>query len=594
MPFSARSSSWLGWLLLLGWLFVLMLPNLIEIQQSRPAGSAPVDSGEHWRANFNAAVSSLAAIWVLAVLARPWVWLLLMTPFLVWLPVEIYYQLNYLEPTSAHVIAIIVDTNFDEVEGLLAVPVVWVAIVAFVWLLCILLSLVYLKKAVPPWADRTRTWVLIGGGTILLMVIYSLSRGFGRLDPLGDAQQETCALGNCKIEVAFSFLQRGYPWGVVATATSYLHHQGLLAAKRYGPESNAPWPPRLDLLHDLNETYVVVIGESSRTDRWGLAGYLRDTTPALSRVDNLVFFPDVVSVAPATRLAVPYLFGVDRSTGAGEFEFERSWIQAFKRAGFHVTWISSQMKVGRHDTMIALQADLADEQIFVNKGSYSSTGALDGELIGIFDRSLGAPYRKHLIIMHTLGSHTPFARRYPKGFEVFTPTVPSAYRVVVSQPDLKESIDNTYDNTIVYTDWVLNNVILRLQDRSGLSALWYISDHGVSLPSDGCGPTGPGVLSVATLRTPALFWAGPGYVSGPLAEKLSLAAETSRRRLHTSGFAYTLMDSTGFLLEPGTRDMSWISPDWTERPRPVTLRGDKWHNFDGPEGIARCGPQRPS
>ena len=41
------------------------------------------------------------------------------------------------------------------------------------------------------------------------------------------------------------------------------------------------------------EIHVLVIGESSRYDRWRLNGYERDTNPLLSQESNLVMLPDV-------------------------------------------------------------------------------------------------------------------------------------------------------------------------------------------------------------------------------------------------------------------------------------------------------------
>ena len=55
------------------------------------------------------------------------------------------------------------------------------------------------------------------------------------------------------------------------------------------------------------ETVIMVIGESSRFDRWSLNGYQRETNPLLSKEPNLVMLSDVITSVSATRLSVPVM-----------------------------------------------------------------------------------------------------------------------------------------------------------------------------------------------------------------------------------------------------------------------------------------------
>ena len=84
-----------------------------------------------------------------------------------------------------------------------------------------------------------------------------------------------------------------------------------------------------------------------------------------------------------------------------------------------------------------------------------------------------------LIILHTSTSHGPkYADKYPEEFEVFKPV---ATNVEESEKDLSLLV-NAYDNTILYTDFLLNGLIdtLRSMDQWH-SAMIFVSDHGESL-----------------------------------------------------------------------------------------------------------------
>ena len=83
-----------------------------------------------------------------------------------------------------------------------------------------------------------------------------------------------------------------------------------------------------------------------------------------------------------------------------------------------------------------------------------------------------------------MGSHGPaYYKRYPDNFEVFKP--------ICKTNQLNECTDteirNAYDNTILYTDYVLSQVIELLKRNSQVSdaAMFYVSDHGESLGEGG-------------------------------------------------------------------------------------------------------------
>ncbi|HHO58665.1 MAG TPA: phosphoethanolamine transferase, partial [Thiotrichales bacterium] len=83
-----------------------------------------------------------------------------------------------------------------------------------------------------------------------------------------------------------------------------------------------------------------------------------------------------------------------------------------------------------------------------------------------------------------MGSHGPaYYRRYPERFERFTPVC----KTNQLENCTEEEIGNTYDNTILYTDYFLSRVIELLKNNADEfeTVLFYVSDHGESLGENG-------------------------------------------------------------------------------------------------------------
>ena len=86
---------------------------------------------------------------------------------------------------------------------------------------------------------------------------------------------------------------------------------------------------------------------------------------------------------------------------------------------------------------------------------------------------------KQLIVLHTNTSHGPsYFKKYPSEFEEFTPVCTT---VEMSKADTQELM-NAYDNSIIYTDWLIHSVIETLKEIPEVrSCMMYVSDHGESL-----------------------------------------------------------------------------------------------------------------
>lgn len=95
------------------------------------------------------------------------------------------------------------------------------------------------------------------------------------------------------------------------------------------------------------------------------------------------------------------------------------------------------------------------------------------------EKQLQTITRNTVIVLHMMGSHGPtYYKRYPDKFKRFTPACDTASL----QDCSRQQIINSYDNTIVYTDYIIASVIDILKRHNNLqSGMLYVSDHGESL-----------------------------------------------------------------------------------------------------------------
>lgn len=227
--------------------------------------------------------------------------------------------------------------------------------------------------------------------------------------------------------------------------------------------------------------FVLVIGETARASSFSLNGYPRDTNPLLKRIPGLINFTDVSACGTSTADSLPCMFSPFARSDWGRRRgrhFE-SLLDVVERSGLPVTWLDNNSGC----------KGVCDGVEVISYGGASSTGVCDEG--GCFDEVLLtgveskiAAGRSALLVLHQKGSHGPaYHRRYPRAFERFAP----ACNADDFQNCTRQEIVNAYDNSILYTDHVLAELIKRLSGASPRfdTAMLYVSDHGESLGENG-------------------------------------------------------------------------------------------------------------
>ncbi|HEY6527164.1 MAG TPA: phosphoethanolamine transferase [Cellvibrionaceae bacterium] len=478
-------------------------------------------------------ISLLSLAATQALLVRFQYFALVMFPFMLWVPIEIGYLLKYRQAASPHIFAILSESNWDEVLGFVNVEQLVIFVIYGAVLIFCLVGSGY------RWVHRSRYWVAIAAGTYIGGLTWAQSSLESKvsfeLDHFGDHPGEG--------SVGADRLWASYPASVIVRFLDYLKQQRVIAQSKTQLEhikSSATKKKSED-----KEVYIVVIGESSRRNHWSLYGYEKPTTPLLQNIPNLIAWQDVISVSGATRTSVPVLLGRNTVDEVLKGQLGASWINEFKAQGFKTYWFSNQMEIGTHDTAIGVYAGLVDKKKFINLGYYGVTASYDADLLPLVRNALAEPTAKKLIVVHTLGSHSPYQNRYPIEYDFFKPSVSRDVDSALSNMDKQGPLKNSYDNSIRYTDYVLSTLFTLPELASSYAAVWYVSDHGETFLADGCKTFGHGFTAKYNFQIPALFWYSDSYGALNLdivnQAKLASALPYSAQQfydavLHSAGF----------------------------------------------------------
>ena len=257
----------------------------------------------------------------------------------------------------------------------------------------------------------------------------------------------------------------------------------------------------------LPKLMVLVVGETARAENFSLNGYSKNTNPKLAQQD-ILNFSQVSSCGTATAVSVPCMFsGMPRKQYEERLASHREGLlDIAQRAGYQVTWIDNNS--GCKGTCDRVNQFKIPEPI--QQKWCKDKECFDDILIDSFKAYLATipqdDNRPRLIVLHQMGSHGPaYYKRVPAQFKVFKPTCDTN----AIQGCSREALLNSYDNTLLYTDYVLDTLIETLKNTTKYqSALWYLSDHGESTGESGMYLHGAPYAIAPTQQThiPMLMW----------------------------------------------------------------------------------------
>lgn len=514
---------------------------------------------------------------------------LLSLPIFIYLPADILFFLTYHEPFSAHVIPSIVETNAGEASDFMRGRVFKVAALTVlclgVWAAAYAATKRWNGPLFPwPWA----VWParLAVAFVWLCVVLVAFPTASEREDDCNDVKTLRCTF-IMRVPLKMKGI---FPVGRMFSVSEYLRENAIIRhqqANRGNEMAGLAWTPRVD----GPETYVLVIGETGRRDRMGIHGYERDTNPRLKQRSGVIPLDDMITSWTLTTHSVPAMLSpVSAIEKPRTAKAALSLVSIFRAAGYKTYWISNQPTIGAAESTITRFSSEAHERYFPNPSTNAGfgNGTLDDALLPYLENVLDKRDERRLIVIHLLGSHDSYQRRHPESYERFRPSLRDADSANPDHHDvrLKTEINNSYDNSVLYTDYVLDEMIQRLSTRNGVTALIYAADHGETLFDGRCTESGHGGSSHEQYPIAAFAWLSDSFRS-QRPEAAASFSRNARSRLTVRNLLPTMLDLGGISLPGIERSMSFASPGFRQTQR-LVMAGSSVIDWDNSRVAGVC------
>jgi len=471
------------------------------------------------------------------------------------------YFFVYQQEFSQSVIFIMFESNPSEAAEYLTQYFAWwmvlafLAHTAFAFFLWTRLRPVYLPRA----------QALVAAAAILVAIVgYPLVKQISRAD--------TLAAGLEKFETR---IEPAVPWQMLIAYRRYREQldgmQGMLdSVSKIPPLSNLK-----DSMANQPATLVLVIGESTNRQRMSLYGYPRQTTPELDKLkDQLAVFNNVITPRPYTIEALQQVLTFANEENPDLYLKSPSLVSVMKQAGYKTYWITNQQTMTKRNTMLTTFSEQADEQVYLNNNRNQNARQYDGDVLEPFSKALADSAPRKFIVVHLLGTHMSYQYRYPPSFDKFNDRqgVPDGVR------DDQLPTYNSYDNAVLYNDFVVSNLIKNYAKTDPNGFLLYLSDHGEdvfdsaghdTLGRNEARPTAP------MYTIPFMAWASPKWRE---THDWNFASDLSRPYM-SSQLIHTWADLAGLSFDELDRTRSLVSDNF--KPRPLLI-GDPYSRQSKP------------
>lgn len=284
---------------------------------------------------------------------------------------------------------------------------------------------------------------------------------------------------------------------------------------------------------------IFVLGETARAENFSLGGYARETNPKLKQ-DDVIYYQHASSCGTETAISVPCMFSnmPRRHYDASLARHQEGVLDVLAHAGVNLLWREND---GGCKGVCDRVPHTDMTQWHVN-ALCQREGCLDEILLHQLNHYIDSVKDDTLIVLHQMGSHGPaYYQRYPAAMRQFTPTCDSNQ----IQDCSPQALINTYDNSILYTDTVLDSTLSLLKtysDRFNV-ALIYLSDHGESLGEHGLYLHGTPYMLAPEQQThiPLLLWLSPDYLRGSGINARCLQASAQHDAVSQDAVFHTLL-----------------------------------------------------
>lgn len=286
---------------------------------------------------------------------------------------------------------------------------------------------------------------------------------------------------------------------------------------------------------------ILIIGETARAQNFSLGSYTKATNSLLMK-QSVIYFKNTSSCGTVTAYSLPCMFS---RMSRAEFDLKRASKQSnildiLQKTGINILWVDNDggcKGVCERVNTIHMTDQRQKDPALCQHGS-----CYDEILLQDLPQILNNIEKDTLIILHTVGSHGPaYYQRYPQEYRKFTPTCDTNEINHCS----KDALINTYDNTIVYTDAIINQSInlLKQYDNRFNTLLMYISDHGESLGENNIYLHGMpySIAPIEQTHIPLILWLSEQYKKQQQLDQDCLVSNAKEKDFSHDNLFHTLL-----------------------------------------------------
>jgi heptose-I-phosphate ethanolaminephosphotransferase len=147
----------------------------------------------------------------------------------------------------------------------------------------------------------------------------------------------------------------------------------------------------------------------------------------------------------------------------------------------------------------------------------------DDKLFEPFSSALDDKSKNKFIVLHLMGSHTSYSKRYPASFDHF---------VEYDSPKAKHI--NQYDNSVLYNDYIVDSLLTIIRsyaekNNDAICNAIYLSDHGEDVydVNNDAGHYYSGSMPKPNVEIPFVVWLSPKYQQTDSAKVQTILSNTN-------------------------------------------------------------------
>lgn len=234
------------------------------------------------------------------------------------------------------------------------------------------------------------------------------------------------------------------------------------AAQLKVPSTPPTWHVMGKLSQKDYQNYIIVLGESLRTDAMSLYGNSYKTTPFLESIPTRLL-TNYFASAVNTAMAIPRVLAMTDPSNRGTIHIENNIINIAKESGLDTYWLSAQGFLKTGDQGAALISLYAQNRIYIQDKN-------DLDMIPQIEKILKSNPNKKLIVAHMYGSHEDPCHHLGE--------VGIAYKTNHGR------FLNCYLSTVKKTDIFFNRLHNILNETGQPYKVVFFSDHGMDFLPD--------------------------------------------------------------------------------------------------------------